>query len=113
MKKVEAIVQPFEVEAVKEALTGLAIGRMTVTEIREPGRQDGIVEVYRGLRCEAPYHIEAKVEIIVSDEMAGRAVAILSAIQRKWRSRQERAFLFSSLEDIKALTAKKKRAAVV
>lgn len=112
MKKVEAIVQPFEVEAVKEALTGLAIGRMTVTEIREPGRQDGIVEVYRGLRCEAPYHIEAKVEIIVSDEMAGRAVAILRNTMEVEEPARESIFV-SSLEDIKPLTAKKKRAAVV
>ena len=63
MKKVEAIIQPFEVEGVKEGLTRMGLQRFTVTEVKGFGGQAGLGEIYRGMRCEAPYHLEAKVEL--------------------------------------------------
>jgi nitrogen regulatory protein P-II 1 len=111
MKKVEAIIQPFEVEAVKEALTQIIIKRMTVTEVKGFGGPTGPVEVYRGIRSEAPYHIEAKVEIIVPDDMAGKAVAIFRETTETEEPESERIFV-SSLEDINPLVTEKKRVAV-
>ncbi len=111
MKKVEAIVRPFEVEAVKEALMGASIGRMTVTEIKKFGGSGRPVEVYRGMQCEAPYEIEAKVEVIVPDDMANMAVAVFRETTEAEGPASERIFV-SSLEDINPLMSEKKRVAV-
>jgi nitrogen regulatory protein P-II 1 len=108
MKKVEAIIRPFEVEAVKEALTAIAISRMTITEVKDFGGQRGQPEIYRGMRCDPPYNIEAKVEIIVPDEMARRAVEIFRETTEMGEPGREKVFV-SSLEDIGPFIAEKKR----
>ena len=77
MKKIEAIIRPFKLDEVKEALTEEGIKGMTITEIRGYGRQKGHTETYRG----SEYHIEfvpkIKIEIVVDDSVCDKVVNVI------------------------------------
>ncbi|MGH0033381.1 MAG: P-II family nitrogen regulator [Myxococcota bacterium] len=80
MKKIEAIVKPFKLDEVKEALQGIGIQGMTVTEVKGFGRQKGHTELYRGAEYVVDFLPKIKVELCVSDELADKAVqAIVEA----------------------------------
>ena len=68
MKKVEAIVKPFKLEYIKEALSEIGIQGMTVTEVKGFGRQKGHTEIYRGSEYTVDFLPKVKLEIIVDDE---------------------------------------------
>jgi nitrogen regulatory protein PII len=74
MKKIEAIIKPFKLDEVKEALTEIGVQGMTVTEVKGFGRQKGHKEVYRGAEYVVEFVPKLKVEIVVADAMAQRAV---------------------------------------
>ena len=109
MKKVEAIIQPYEVESVKEGLTRMGLQGITVTEAKGFCRQPGPGEIYRGMSYEPPYRLEAKVEIVVPDEIARGAVAIIREMAHMDEPGATLIFV-SSLEDIENLPAEKKKA---
>ena len=77
MKKIEAIIKPFKLDDVKNALNELGILGMTVTEVQGFGRQKGHVELYRGSEYDIAFVPKIKVEIVVADEMAAKAVALI------------------------------------
>jgi nitrogen regulatory protein P-II 1 len=80
MKKIEAIVKPFKLDEVKEALQGIGIQGMTVTEVKGFGRQKGHTELYRGAEYVVDFLPKIKVELAVSDELVDKAVqAIVQA----------------------------------
>ncbi|MGH7805378.1 MAG: P-II family nitrogen regulator [Candidatus Binatia bacterium] len=79
MKKVEAIIKPFKLDEVKEALSGIGIQGMTVSEVKGFGRQKGHTELYRGAEYVVDFLPKVKVEIIVRDELVAQVV---EAIQR-------------------------------
>ena len=80
MKKIEAIVKPFKLDEVKEALQGIGIQGMTVTEVKGFGRQKGHTELYRGAEYVVDFLPKIKIEVVVSDELADKAVqAIVEA----------------------------------
>ena len=80
MKLITAIIKPFKLEAVKEALTGVGVEGMTVTEVKGFGRQKGHTEVYRGSEYTVDFLPKAKVEVVVSDEIKDKVVtAIVNA----------------------------------
>ena len=68
MKKIEAIIQPFRLEPVKEALHGINVEGMTVTEVKGFGRQKGLREVYRGMEYQVDFLPKVKIEIVTSDD---------------------------------------------
>ncbi len=80
MKKVEAIIKPFKLDEVKEALHEIGIQGMTVTEVKGFGRQKGHTELYRGAEYVVDFLPKIKIEIAVSDDMADKTVeAIVQA----------------------------------
>jgi nitrogen regulatory protein P-II 1 len=80
MKKIEAIVKPFKLEEVKDALGGLGMTGMTVTEVKGFGRQKGHTEIYRGSEYTVDFLPKIKIEIVVTDAEAEPAVeAIIKA----------------------------------
>ncbi len=80
MQKVEAIIKPFKLDEVKEALNGIGIQGITVSEVKGFGRQKGHTELYRGAESVVDFLPKIKIELAVSDEMAGKAVeAIVEA----------------------------------
>ena len=80
MRKVEAIIKPFKLDEVKEALSAIGIHGMTVTEVKGFGRQKGHTELYRGAEYVVDFLPKIKLEITVSDELTEKVVeAIVSA----------------------------------
>lgn len=72
MKRIEAIIQPFKVEAVKDQLLTLGVEGMTITEVWGSGQQGGILEQYRGAVYTVPFLPKFKVEIVADDEQVER-----------------------------------------
>lgn len=80
MKKIEAIIKPFKLEDVKEALAGVGVEGMTVSEVKGFGRQKGHTEIYRGSEYTVDFLPKLKLEIVVADATVEPAVlAILNA----------------------------------
>jgi len=80
MRKIEAVIKPFKLDEVKEALHGIGIQGMTVTEVRGFGRQKGHTELYRGAEYVVDFLPKIKVEIAVTDNMVDKVIdAIVSA----------------------------------
>ncbi len=80
MKKIEAIVKPFKMEDVKEALAEIGIEGMTVSEVKGFGRQKGHTEIYRGTEYTVDFLPKVKFEIVLKDDLVARAVdTIVSA----------------------------------
>lgn len=82
MKKVEAIIQPHKLEAVKEALKRIGIEGMTVLEVRGHGRQKGHKEVYRGQEYQVDLLPKVKLELVMSNDRVDEAVQALAAAAR-------------------------------
>lgn len=82
MKKIEAIIKPFKLDEVKEALHEIGVSGITVTEARGFGRQKGHTELYRGAEYVVDFLPKVKLEVVVSDEQAPRVVeAVAGAAQ--------------------------------
>ena len=74
MKKIEAIIKPFKLEDVKEALAGIGVTGMTVSEVKGFGRQKGHTEIYRGSEYTVDFLPKIKVEIVLADNLVASAV---------------------------------------
>ena len=74
MKKIEAIIKPFKLEPVKEALTEIGIMGMTVSEVKGYGRQKGHKEMYRGAEYNVDFNPKIKIELVVPAELVGKVV---------------------------------------
>ena len=80
MKKIEAIIKPFKLDEVREALSELGVSGLTVTEVKGFGRQKGHTELYRGAEYVVDFLPKVKVEVVVSNELLDTAVeAIIKA----------------------------------
>ena len=74
MKKIEAIIKPFKLTEVKDALNELGIQGMTVTEVKGFGRQKGHTEIYRGSEYTVDFLPKVKIEVVLSDDLAEKAI---------------------------------------
>ncbi|MEK0449709.1 MAG: hypothetical protein RL088_1977 [Verrucomicrobiota bacterium] len=77
MKKIEAIIKPFKLEEVKDALAAIGIEGMTVTEVKGFGRQKGHTEIYRGSEYTVDFLPKIKLETVVTDDISEQAVAAI------------------------------------
>jgi nitrogen regulatory protein PII len=77
MKKIEAIIKPFKLDEVKDALNAIGIQGMTVTEVKGFGRQKGHVELYRGAEYEISFIPKVKIEVVVADSIAEKVTATI------------------------------------
>jgi nitrogen regulatory protein P-II 1 len=99
MKKIEAIIKPFKLDEVKDALNAIGIQGMTVTEVKGFGRQKGHVELYRGAEYDVSFLPKVKIEVVVADSIADK---VISAIQEKAKTGKigDGKIFISKLEDI-------------
>ncbi len=82
MRKIEAIIKPFKLDELKEALSELRINGMTVSEVKGFGRQKGHTEIYRGAEYVVDFIPKIKVELVVPEEITGQVVeAIISSVR--------------------------------
>jgi len=79
MKKIEAIIKPFKMEDVKEALAEVGIEGMTVSEVKGFGRQKGHTEIYRGSEYTVDFLPKVKIEVVVSDSMLDKGIQAISS----------------------------------
>jgi nitrogen regulatory protein P-II 1 len=78
MKKIEAIIKPFKLDDVKEALIDADISRITISEVKGHGRQQGHTELYRGNEYVVEYLPKVKIEIVVNDEFVEKAIEAIT-----------------------------------
>ena len=74
MKKIEAVIKPFKLDEVREALTNLGCSGLTVTEVKGFGRQKGHTELYRGAEYTVDFFAKVKVEVVVADDLVDKAI---------------------------------------
>jgi nitrogen regulatory protein P-II 1 len=77
MKKIEAIIKPFKLDDVKDALNALGVQGMTVTEVKGFGRQKGHVELYRGAEYDISFIPKIKIEVVIADSMVDKVVSTI------------------------------------
>ena len=98
MKKVEAIIKPFKLDEVKEALAEAGVIGMTISEVRGFGRQKGHTELYRGGEYTIDFLPKMKVEVVVPDDAAEKVVALISSSAKTGSIGDGKVFV-SALED--------------
>lgn len=98
MKKIEAIIQPYKLEDVKEALKGIHADGLTISEVRGHGRQKGHTEVYRGQEYSIDFLPKVKLEMVVPDDRLEEVVTSLTTAARSGKIGDGKIFV-SSVED--------------
>jgi nitrogen regulatory protein P-II 1 len=101
MKKIEAIIQPFKLDAVKEALKGLGVAGMTVTEVKGHGRQKGHTEIYRGQEYVVDLLPKMKIEAVLADAQAEDAIQAIVSAARTGRIGDGKIFVYDVLEAVR------------
>ena len=101
MTKIEAIIQPFKLEEVKDALTGIGIDGMTISDVRGDGRQKGHREVYRGQEYNGDLLPKMKVEIVVASSRAEEVLNTLLAAARTGKIGDGKIFVSEVVEAIR------------
>src|SRR5207247_6339261 len=86
MKKIEAIIKPFKLDDVKEALTEIGVIGMTVTEVRGFGRQKGHTELYRGSEYTVDFLPKVKIEVVVGDHLVDKVTSTIAGAAKTARS---------------------------
>ncbi len=104
MKKIEAIIQPYRLEAVKEALHEINVQGMTVTEVKGFGRQKGLREVYRGMEYQVDFLPKVKIEIVTSDDKSTLVVETIAKNARTGRIGDGKIFVWPVVEVIRIRT---------
>jgi nitrogen regulatory protein P-II 1 len=104
MKKIEAIIKPFKLEEVKDALSDLGIEGMTVTEVKGFGRQKGHTEIYRGSEYTVDFLPKIKIEIVLSDSMSGAALAAIVKAAKTGKIGDGKVFVSTVEETIRIRT---------
>jgi nitrogen regulatory protein PII len=107
MKMVEAIVKPFKLEEVKEALTKAGVQGMTVEEVKGFGRQKGHTELYRGAEYSVDFLPKVKIQILVPDDKAARVVELITESARTGKIGDGKIFVTSIDEVIRIRTGEK------
>ena len=112
MKKIEAIIKPFKLEEVKDALGEIGIEGMTVTEVKGFGRQKGHTEIYRGSEYTVDFLPKIKVELVLADEKLEEAVAAIVKAAKTGKIGDGKVFVSSIEEAVRIRTEEKGVAAV-
>jgi len=101
MKKIEAIIQPFKLDDVKNALQGLGIDGMTITDVRGHGRQKGHKETYRGQEYNVDLLPKVKVEMVVPSARADEVLKTLSEAARTGKIGDGKIFMYEVAEAVR------------
>ena len=104
MKKIEAIIKPFKLDDVKEALQELGLQGMTVLEAKGFGRQKGQTELYRGAEYVVDFLPKIKIEVVVADDQLARAVDAIQSAARTGRIGDGKIFVSEIIEVVRIRT---------
>ena len=112
MKKIEAIIKPFKLEDVKEALSGLGVEGMTVSEVKGFGRQKGHTEIYRGSEYTVDFLPKIKIEVVLGDNQTTAAVDAIVKAAKTGKIGDGKVFVSAVEEAVRIRTEEKGVAAV-
>jgi len=112
MKKIEAIVKPFKLEEIKDALGTIGISGMTVTEVKGFGRQKGHTEIYRGSEYTVDFLPKLKIEMVVPDDQAEGAVDAIVKAAKTGKIGDGKVFLTNVEEAVRIRTEEKGEKAI-
>jgi len=101
MKKIEAIIQPFKLDEVKEALKGIGIDGMTITEVRGHGRQKGHKEIYRGQEYNVDLLPKVKIEMVIPTSRYEEVLKTVTAAARSGKIGDGKIFVYEVAEAIR------------
>ena len=104
---VEAIIKPFKLDEVKEALTKAGVQGMTVSEVKGFGRQKGHTELYRGAEYSVDFLPKVKIQVLVADEKAGQVVEAITTVARTGKIGDGKIFVTPIEEVIRIRTGEK------
>ena len=104
MKKIEAIIKPFKLDEVKEALQELGVQGMTVLEAKGYGRQKGHTELYRGAEYVVDFLPKIKIEVVIADDQVDRALEAIAGAARTGRIGDGKIFISEILEVVRIRT---------
>ncbi len=94
MKMIAAVIKPFKLDEVREALSGIGVQGITVTEVKGFGRQKGHTELYRGAEYVVDFLPKVKIEVAVSDELAERVIEAIEGASRTGKIGDGKIFVF-------------------
>ena len=112
MKKIEAVIKPFKLDDVREALTEIGITGMTVSDVKGFGRQKGHTEVYRGAEYAVDFLPKVKIELVLADDLVERAVETIVETARSGKIGDGKIFILPVEEVIRIRTGETAEAAV-
>ncbi len=112
MKKIEAIIKPFKLDEVKDALNEIGVQGMTVTEVKGFGRQKGHVELYRGAEYDVAFIPKIKIEVVVGEGMVEKAVAMIQEKAKTGKIGDGKIFVTSIEQIIRIRTGETGEAAI-
>ena len=112
MKKIEAIVKPFKMEDVKEALAEVGVEGMTVSEVKGFGRQKGHTEIYRGSEYTVDFLPKVKFEIVISDDRVQKAVDVIVAAAKTGKIGDGKVFILPMEEAVRIRTEERGESAI-
>ena len=112
MKKIEAIIKPFKIDEVKDALSQIGIKGMTITEVKGFGRQKGHKEVYRGAEYVVDFVPKIKIEVVIDDVMVERVMETIIKSAQTGKIGDGKIFVYSIDEVIRIRTGEKGKDAV-
>ncbi|MBU2591290.1 MAG: P-II family nitrogen regulator [Nitrospinota bacterium] len=112
MKKIEAIIKPFKLDAMKDKLNEIGIDGLTVSEVKGFGRQRGQTELYRGSQYVVDFLPKTKIEIVVSDDMVEKVITAIVETARTGRIGDGKIFVETIDEAIRIRTGESGREAV-
>lgn len=112
MKKIEAIIKPFKLDEVKDALNEMGIQGMTVTEVKGFGRQKGHVELYRGAEYDIAFIPKIKLEVVVTEAVLEKALAAIQEKAKTGKIGDGKIFVLSVEEVVRIRTGEKGEAAI-
>ena len=104
MKKIEAIIKPFKLDEVKEALSEININGMTVTEVKGYGRQKGHTELYRGAEYNIDFLPKIKIEIVVEDKKLSSVIDIIKSTANSGKIGDGKIFIYNVEKAIRIRT---------
>ena len=112
MKKIEAIIKPFKLDEVKDALNEIGIQGMTVTEVKGFGRQKGHTELYRGAEYVVDFIPKIKIEIVTSDDLALKVVNVIEKSAKTGKIGDGKIFVYPVEDAIRIRTGERGESAV-
>ncbi|MCE5194882.1 MAG: P-II family nitrogen regulator [Nitrospiraceae bacterium] len=112
MKKIEAIIKPFKLDAVKDALNEIGIQGMTVTEVKGFGRQKGHTELYRSAEYVVDFIPKIKIEVVISDNLAAKVLSVIEKVAKTGKIGDGKIFIYNIEDAVRIRTGEHGETAV-